>query len=430
MTSFWAPLRIGIRLHGEVLMASGGDENRPRWIGVDAGAGLVGQPSWRSFAWAVGFVALCTGLNLALFGKASESNLILVYLLGLLPVSLRGNRAASVFAALLSVVAFDYYFTQPFHALEVYDFNYVFTFMVMGIVGILISTLTARLSEEVTALRRAETELLRHAQQLKQANRELREADRYKDEFLAVVSHELRTPLSSVIGFGSMLAEGDAGPLNPEQESYLARLLKGANELNELVRDLLELSRIQAGKFTLSCAATEYESLLQAALVDVRPMAAEKGLRLEERVTVAGEVVLDGERIIEVIHHLVDNAVKFTPSGGQVTVTAREEGGMIVTEVRDTGPGIPREDLAKLFKRFQQVDMSNTRQAGGLGMGLAISKAIVEAHGGRIGVMSEPGRGSRFWFSLPRRPELACRPGRPESASLAHSVRDANLEEG
>lgn len=410
-------------------MASGGGENRPRWIGVDAGAGLAGRLSWRSFAWAVGFVALCTGLNLALFGKASESNLILIYLLGLLPVSLRGNRAASVLAALLSVVAFDYYFTQPFHALMVYDLNYVFTFMVMGLVGILISTLTARLSEEVVALQRTETQLLRHAQQLQQANRDLREADRYKDEFLAVVSHELRTPLSSVIGFGSMLAEGDAGPLNPEQGSYLARLLKGANELNELVRNLLELSRIQAGKFTLSCAATEYESLVQAALVDLRPMAAEKGVRLEERVTVAGEAVLDGERIMEVIRHLVDNAVKFTPSGGHVTVTAREDGETITTEVRDTGPGIPREDLAKLFKRFQQVDMSNTRQAGGLGMGLAISKAIVEAHGGRIGVMSEPGRGSRFWFSLPRRPELASRPGRLESAPVAHDVRDASLEE-
>ncbi len=385
-------------------MASGAGEHGARWFGVDARAKAGGTRPWTAYGWAIALVALCTGLNLALFGKATESNLILVYLLGQLPVALRGNRPAAIFAALLSVLAFDFLFTPPFFTLVVYDFNYVFTFLVMGLVGVLISTLTARLSEDVVALRRTEAELLRHARKLKQANRELREADRYKDEFLAALSHELRTPLSAVIGFGSMLAEGDAGPLNSEQQAYMTRLLKGANDLNAMVSDLLELSRIQAGKFTLACSATEYAPLVQEVLQDLEPLAAEKGVRLQERVAVAGEVFLDGERIMEVLHHLVDNAIKFTPSGGQVTVTAREEGDAILTEVRDTGSGIPPEALGKLFKRFQQVDMSSTRQAGGLGMGLAISKTIVEAHGGRIGVLSEPGRGSRFWFSLPRVP--------------------------
>ncbi|MDF2689867.1 MAG: histidine kinase [Microvirga sp.] len=381
---------------------SAGIENWPAWIGADARARLERRPAWTSYAWALATVALCTGLNLLAFGRVSELNLVLVYLLGLLPVSLRGDRGAAVLAALLSVVTFNFFFTQPYYTLLVDDLNYVFTFFVMGVVGMMISTLTARLSEEVAILQLTKADLIRNSQQLAHANRELRETDRYKDEFLAAVSHELRTPLSAVIGFGSMLAEGDAGPLNSEQQSYVSHLLKGAQALNATVGDLLELSRIQAGKFTLSCSAIEYAPLVQVALEDLKAVAAEKGVRLDVDVSVPGEVVFDGERVIEVIRNLVDNAIKFTPPGGQVTVRARAQGDVVTTEVRDTGRGIPADALPKLFKRFQQVDMSSTRQAGGLGMGLAISKTIVEAHGGQIGVISEPGRGSRFWFSLPR----------------------------
>ncbi|MNY31833.1 Adaptive-response sensory-kinase SasA [compost metagenome] len=114
-----------------------------------------------------------------------------------------------------------------------------------------------------------------------------------------------------------------------------------------------------------------------------------------------GEIVIDGERVIELVRNLVDNAIKFTPPGGQVTLRAWLEGDAILTEVRDTGIGIPEEVLARLFVRFQQADMGTTREVGGLGIGLAICKAIVEAHGGRLHVMSELGKGSRFWFSLP-----------------------------
>jgi K+-sensing histidine kinase KdpD len=375
-----------------------------------------------SYGWAVVLVALCTGLNFMLFGKAAEPSLILLYLLGLLPVSLRGDRGAAILAALLATFAFNYFFTPPHFTFWVYDFNYAFTFLVMGLVGLTTSTLTARLAEEVMALQQAESDLLRNARQLEQANRELRDVDRYKDEFLAALSHELRTPLSAVIGFGSLLTEGDAGPLNPEQQAYLSHMLKGADDLHATVTELLELSRIQAGKLRLYREAAEYAPLVKAALEDLRPVAVEKGLSLEVTVAVAGEVVLDGERVMEVIHRLVDNAIKFTPAGGKVSVFAREEGDGIVTEVRDTGGGIPPESLPKLFKRFQQIDMSSTRQAGGLGMGLAISKAIVEAHGGQIGVVSEPGKGSRFWFVLPRLPAGG---RRPESWPEAHAVGDA-----
>lgn len=387
-------------------MASRWARQWPRWIGVDAHSRLRSQPPWVAYAWAIASVALCTALNLALFPWASEANLILIYLLGLLPVSLRGDRGAAILAALLAVLAFDFSFTAPLGTLVVYNFNYVFTFLVMGVVGVIISTLTARLAEEIRALQRTEADLLRKAQQLEAANQELRNADRYKDEFLAALSHELRTPITTVIGFGSMLAEGDAGPLNSEQQAYLRHVLDGADKLNATVQDLLEVSRIQAGKLRLSCAATDFAPLVHAALQDLRPLAAEKGLNLDLRVETPGEAILDAERVMEVIRSLVENAIKFTPAGGRVSVHVFADGDAITTEVRDTGIGIPAEALPKLFKRFQQVDMSSTRQAGGLGLGLAISKAIVEAHGGTIGVMSEAGVGSRFWFTLPRIPQM------------------------
>lgn len=375
-----------------------------RWIGTDARSHPEPRASWPAYAWALVAVAVCTGVNQLLFGKVIEENLILVYLLGLLPVALRGVRGAAIVAAVLAVLAFNYFFTAPTFSLRVYDPRYLFSFLVMGGVGILVSSLTARLADEVRSLQRAEADLRHYAQQLRQANRELKDADRYKDEFLAAVSHELRTPLSTVIGFGSLLAEGDAGSLTAEQQAYLSPMLKGAKELDAMVKDLLELSRIQAGKLVLACSVTEYAPVVHASLEDLLPVAEEKGVRLAVEVQVVGEVVLDGDRLMEVVHHLVENAIKFTPAGGRITVEAHAEGDWVVTEVRDTGCGIPAETLSRLFKPFRQADMSSTRPAGGLGMGLAISKAIVEAHGGRIGVLSEPGQGSRFWFTLPRVP--------------------------
>lgn len=405
-------------------MTSGGTANRkgPRagWIGADARARLQGKPPWRSYGWAIASVAICTFVNLALFGRTTESNLIMVYLLGLLPVALRGDRRASILATVLAVASLNFFFTAPYLTLLVYDVGYLFTFVVMGLAGLIISTLTAHLAAGLIALGQAESESARRANELEQANRELHQADSYKDEFLAALSHELRTPLSSVIGFGSMLAEGDAGPLSPDQQTYLDHMLSGANELNATVRDLIELSHIQAGKFEIACSVVEYAPLVHAALEDLKPVATAKGVSLEVEVTVEGEVILDGERVMEVVHNLVDNAIKFTPSGGRVKVRASAEGDQVTTEVRDTGCGIPAEALPRLFRRFQQVDMSSTRQARGLGMGLAISKTIVEAHGGQIGVMSEPGKGSRFWFTLPRIPTIAgCAATTPDDRSVS-----------
>lgn len=408
MTWGRAGVRMGSAEHGEGVMGSSepvrGKGAWSAWIGGDARAVRGGKPPWRTYALAIATVGLATLVNLAFFGRIPESSLMMIYLLALIPVALRGDRGAALFATALAVGAFDFFFTAPYFTLTIADVSYVFTFVVMGLVGVVISTLTARLAAEIARLSQVQEALTRQARQLERSNQELVRADRYKDEFLAALSHELRTPLSEVIGFACMLADGDLGPLSPAQLGALGQVLSGADRLDETTAELIELSRIQAGKLQLVLAPMFYAPLVEAALHDARPKAAEKGIRLDVAVDVPGEVTVDGERIVEVLHHLLDNALKFTPSGGEIRLRAFLDQDRLVTEVRDTGPGIAAEDLPKLFHRFQQLDMSSTRPAGGLGMGLAISKAIVEAHGGRIGVMSEPGKGSRFWFSLPRVP--------------------------
>ena len=160
-------------------MAADGDRTWLRWIGADVRSGPEERMSWSAYGWAFAAVAVCTGVNLLLYGKVIEENLILVFLLGLLPVALRGVRGAAILAAVLAVLAFNFFFTQPTYTLLVSDPRYIFSFLVMGLVGILVSTLTAQLAEQVAILQRAEADLRRNAQQLSQANRELKEADRY-----------------------------------------------------------------------------------------------------------------------------------------------------------------------------------------------------------------------------------------------------------
>ncbi|HEY9857741.1 MAG TPA: PAS domain S-box protein [Stenomitos sp.] len=230
----------------------------------------------------------------------------------------------------------------------------------------------------------------------------LEQTDRMKDEFLSVISHELRTPLNFITGFTCILDDELQGPLNADQHASIGKVLEGADRMLSLVNNLLDMSRLVAGKFQLVPSCTPYPPIVDEVVSSLAPLAEQKRIVLEAAVDVSGEVDLDGQRIIQVLSNLVDNAIKFTPEGGKVRIHAFERNGEIVTEVTDTGPGIASDDQAKLFHLFSQVDMSPTRQAGGTGLGLAISKAIVQGHGGQMGVRSQPGHGSTFWFTLPR----------------------------
>lgn len=258
------------------------------------------------------------------------------------------------------------------------------------------------LDRDVTQRKLAEEETTRlMAQQLEV----LRESDRFKDEFLSVISHELRTPLNAITGFGSLLEEGVPGPLNQQQRDFVEKILVGSERMLALIDDLLDFARMQAGKFGVTPAETDYPSLLEETVESFQPSAAAKKIRLERTVEVPFPVCLDRRRLQQVISNLLANAIKFTPEGGWVQIRATIEGDQLVTEVTDNGIGISPENLPKLFTPFKQLDMGLTRRAGGVGLGLSISKAIVEAHGGTIEARSEVGKGSTFTFRLP----LACK---------------------
>ncbi|HEY9900802.1 MAG TPA: hybrid sensor histidine kinase/response regulator [Pantanalinema sp.] len=250
-------------------------------------------------------------------------------------------------------------------------------------------------------LRDAHAQLQARAHKLELAYEALQRADRYKDDFLSVISHELRTPLNFISGFGSLLVEGAAGKLNDEQTLYLTKMLEGANRLEGLVSNLLDVASIQAGRLKFTPHPHDYRALVGQAIERMRPEADAKGIALASDVRLSQPVVLDGQRMHQVLSQLISNGIKFTPPGGRVTVKARFDEDLLVTEVVDTGSGIAAEAIPHVFTPFKQLDMSTTREAGGIGLGLTICKAVVEAHGGQIGVLSAEGKGSTFWFSLP-----------------------------
>lgn len=231
---------------------------------------------------------------------------------------------------------------------------------------------------------------------------QLKLTDRMKDEFLSILSHELRTPLNAVMGFGSILEDELVGPLNDQQHTYLSRMLAGADALLSLINDLLDMSRIQAGKFSLDPHAFPIARALQGVKDNLASLAEQRQHTLIlEPTRDLPPVFADEQRVMQILINLVNNAIKFTPPGGRIRISARPDGAHLRVAVEDNGIGIAPDDLPKLFKPFSQLDMSDTRSAGGTGLGLSITKALVEAHGGTIGVDSEPGKGSCFWFTLP-----------------------------
>jgi signal transduction histidine kinase len=217
------------------------------------------------------------------------------------------------------------------------------------------------------------------------------------------MSHELRTPLNAIIGFSQVLREGMFGDVNEKQSEYLDDILTSANHLLELINDVLDLSKVEAGQIELETAPFSLQAALERGVVTIRERAMEEGVHIELATHPGVEFVVgDERRVRQVIFNLLSNAVKFTPAGGSVDVSALQANGEVRVEVADTGPGIAPEDQERIFEEFQQTE-AGAAQREGTGLGLALSKRLVELHGGRIWVESELGEGSTFVFTLPVR---------------------------
>ena len=258
----------------------------------------------------------------------------------------------------------------------------------------------AGLEQQVQARTR---ELATALDELDGKSRELEAASRHKSEFLANMSHELRTPLNAISGFSQVLRKQLFGEINEKQAEYLDDILVSSHHLLALIDDVLDLSKVEAGQFDLQVAPFSLPEALERGVVIVRERATKGGVRVSLSSEPDVETVVgDERRIVQVIFNLLSNAVKFTPVGGTVDVGAMRLDGEVRVSVADTGPGIAREDQERIFEEFQQADAGKDH-AEGTGLGLALSKRLVELHGGRIWVESEPGEGSTFWFTLPVR---------------------------
>jgi signal transduction histidine kinase len=245
-------------------------------------------------------------------------------------------------------------------------------------------------------------ELARRSEELAQAKEAAESADRLKSAFLATMSHELRTPLNSIIGFTGILEQELAGPLNEEQKKQLGMVSGSSEHLLDLINDVLDLSKIEAGQIMLASEPVDVSAVIKKVARTMKPLADKKQLGLTLEIAPdTGMARADNRRVEQVLLNLMSNAIKFTDTGG-VRIGCWLRGERVVIRVMDTGIGIEKADLDKLFKPFIQVDNGLSRQYEGTGLGLSISKKLVNLMGGTIDVESQPGKGSIFQVMLPR----------------------------
>ncbi len=232
----------------------------------------------------------------------------------------------------------------------------------------------------------------------------LQEANRLKSEFLANMSHELRTPLNGIIGFSEFLIDGKAGKLAMRQTEHLNDILNSGRHLLQIINDVLDLTKIEAGKVEVNWEPCSVRRVVDEACAGIAPMAEQKRITVKKTVGLKKDTVtLDAQKFRQILYNLLSNAVKFTPEDGQVEIIASQSSEGLVLSVKDTGIGIKSEDLSRLFKEFEQLDSSLARRYGGTGLGLALVKKLVELQDGRVTVQSEVGQGSVFTVTIPER---------------------------
>jgi signal transduction histidine kinase len=240
--------------------------------------------------------------------------------------------------------------------------------------------------------------------EIEDKSRQIEAANRHKSEFLANMSHELRTPLNAIIGFSEVLGERMFGELNEKQAEYTDDILTSGRHLLSLINEILDLSKVEAGRMELELATFDLPLAIDNARTFVRERATKHGINLDVTVDERlGDFVGDERKIKQILLNLLSNAVKFTPEGGRIGISARQADGSVEISVSDTGIGIAPEDQARIFEEFRQVGGDYSHKTEGTGLGLTLAKKFVELHGGKIWVESEVGKGSTFTFTLPER---------------------------
>lgn len=233
-----------------------------------------------------------------------------------------------------------------------------------------------------------------------------KEAERQVSEFHSMVSHELRTPLTSIKASLGLIEDGDAGHIPAAAKRLIQIATQNAQRLLKLVDDILDLKRMESGKLQLNFTIVNPDELVEDAVNSLNELAKTNGVSFEKEIATTRAFCADPERVTQVLFNLIGNAIKFSPANGKITIRVEDEGKQIRFSVKDEGPGIAQDQQGKLFHKFSQVDSSDTRPQPGSGLGLSISKKILDLHGGEIGVVSRYGEGALFWFALPVVPKV------------------------
>jgi signal transduction histidine kinase len=246
------------------------------------------------------------------------------------------------------------------------------------------------------------TSQLEHiAAELEKRNREVERVNRMKTDFLARSSHELRTPLNAIVGYADLLSEQSAGPLAPPYPRFVSNIQEGARHLLDMVNDLLDISRIEAGRIELNLERFDISAALEEVLSVIAPLAEIKRISLDSRIACGTALVADRVRFKQILYNLLSNAMKFTPEEGRVWIGTAADGEALTICVGDTGIGIAPGEQEAIFEEFHQVAAARKVAAAGTGLGLAITRKLARLHGGDVRVESEPGKGSRFLVSMP-----------------------------
>jgi signal transduction histidine kinase len=257
-------------------------------------------------------------------------------------------------------------------------------------------------AEEKTRLEEAQRAVLNILDDLDVEKRTAEEASRMKSAFVANMSHELRTPLNAIMGFTKLLVHERVGSLSPRQRDFLGDILKSSQHLLQLINDVLDLAKVESGRMEFHPEPIVTEAIVGEVCDVLRPSSSEKEIVVSAQVLpAAGRVFLDPARLRQVLYNYVSNAIKFTHRGGHVSVRVARDADALRIEVTDDGIGIRRDDLAALFTEFRQIDSGSSKRYAGTGLGLALTRRIVEAQGGRVGVESVEGVGSTFVASIP-----------------------------